>query len=139
MILSCTSLHWLQGEEVQAVYRQAHALLRAGGVFCNLDWMPVEGGRELRVLADAYGHNHEEREATAGSPSWQDWWEAAARVPWLADAVQARERARERDTSRPAEFMPGIRWHEQALLAAGFRATAEVWRVFDSAAVVAVK
>jgi hypothetical protein len=60
-------------------------------------------------------------------------------VHWLTEAMRLRDAERARDATRPAEFMPDIAWHEQALRAAGFEATAEIWRAFDSAAVAASK
>jgi SAM-dependent methyltransferase len=138
-IVSCTSLHWLPAEDIREIYRCAHAMLRPGGVFCNVDWMPLRADQRLRTLADRYRDGHEARESAAGIPDWGEWWEAVRGVQWLTESMRLRDAERASDATRPAEFMPEIAWHEQALLAAGFEATAEIWRAFDSAAVVASK
>jgi SAM-dependent methyltransferase len=138
-IVSCTSLHWLPAEDIQATYRCVHTILRPGGVFCNVDWMPLRSDQRLRTLADRYSDGHAARECAAGTPDWGEWWEAVRGVHWLTEAMRLRDAERARDATRPAEFMPDIAWHEQALRAAGFEATAEIWRAFDSAAVAASK
>ena len=138
-IVSCTSLHWLPAEDIEATYRCAHAVLRPGGVFCNLDWMPLRSDQRLRTLADRYRYGRAARERAAGTPDWDEWWEAVRGVRWLTEEMRLRDAERVLDATRPAEFMPDVAWHEQALRAAGFEATAEIWRAFDSAAVVASK
>lgn len=136
-VVTATSLHWLPEKDVQRIYRDLSTMLRQGGVFSNLDWMPIAHAPGIGAIADRCVQSHEARVAhmTPEIPSWSDWWEAVANEPELAEELAKRQRF----TEWPAEFMPAREWHEQALLAAGFSEAAEVWRCFSSAVVTAVR
>lgn len=136
-IVTATSFHWLPERDVQRIYRDLLPMLRPGGIFANLDWMPIANAPGLGAIADRYVQSHEASVArmTPSIPSWGDWWEAVAQEPALAQELATRRRFPE----WPAEFMPAGTWHEQELLAAGFREAAILWRCFSSAVVAAAR
>ncbi|HEX9030565.1 MAG TPA: class I SAM-dependent methyltransferase [Streptosporangiaceae bacterium] len=136
VIVSCTTLHWVDGPELASIYRAACDLLAPGGAFVNLDWMPRSRGEMYRQAADAEMAVGLTQAESAGALSWQQWWQLAVARPELSDAVRRRD---ELSYERSAEFMPESGWHEQRLLDAGFAEAAEIWRAFDSAAVLAIK
>lgn len=136
-VVTATSLHWLPAIDVQRIYRDISIMLRLGGVFSNLDWMPIVYASRIGAIADRYVQSHEAYVArmTPEIPSWDDWWKAVANEPQLVEELARRQRL----AGRSAEFMPARDWHEQELLAVGFSEAAEVWRCFKSAVVVAVR
>jgi SAM-dependent methyltransferase len=136
-VVTATSLHWLSAIDVQRIYHDLSTMLRPGGVFSNLDWMPIAHAPRIGAIADRYVQLHEAYTArmTPEIPSWDDWWGAAVNEPQLAEELARRQQL----AGSPAEFMPAVDWHEQELLAAGFSEVAEVWRCFGSAVVTAVR
>lgn len=136
-VVTATSLHWLPAPTLQRLYHDLSSLLRPGGVFANLDWMPIAHAPQLEAMASAYVRSHEEDMARIApdSPTWDDWWRAVANEPALSAELLQRQQLVE----MPAEFMPAADWHVQALLASAFSEAAETWRCFSSAVVVAVR
>lgn len=136
-VVTATALHWLPAPLLQGIYCNLSHMLRPGGVFSNLDWMPMTHAPQLEAMVSAYVRLHQEDVARTSpdAPTWEDWWRAIANEPELAaELVQS-----EQLVGIPAEFMPAGDWHVQALLAAEFSEAAEVWRCFSSAVVVAVR
>lgn len=136
VIVSCTTLHWLAEAELAAAYRAAYDLLAPGGAVINLDWMPAKSGEQYQTLAAAQLDEWSRTAEAQGALSWQQWWNLASEQPELHAEMQARSAAA---FGRSAEFMPGYEWHESSLAAAGFTEVAEIWRAFDSAAVLALR
>lgn len=136
-VITATALHWLPAPTLQRLYHDLARLLRPGGVFANLDWMPIAHAPQLAAIASAYVRSHEDdvARATPDIPTWDDWWRAVANEPALAAELRQRWQL----VGAPAEFKPAVAWHVQALLAAGFSEAAEVWRCFNSAVVVTVR
>jgi SAM-dependent methyltransferase len=136
-VVTATSLHWLPAPTLQRLYRDLSTLRRPGGVFANLDWMPIAHAPQLEAMASGYVRSHEEDVAGSGTdaPTWTEWWRAVANEPMLSAELLQRQQL----VGTPAEFMPAGEWHVQALLAAAFSEAAEVWRSFSSAVVVAVR
>ena len=135
--VTATALHWLPAPTVQRLYRDLSTVLRPGGMFGNLDWMPIARAPQLAAMANAYVRVHEEDAARLNpdAPTWEEWWRAVANEPELAVELLQRQQL----VGRPAEFMPAAAWHVQALVAAAFSEAAEVWRCFNSAVVVAAR
>jgi trans-aconitate methyltransferase len=136
-VVTATSLHWLPAPTVQRLYRDLSTMLRPGGMFADLDWMPIAHAPQIAAMANAYVRSHEEDAARTApdAPTWDAWWRAIASEPRLSAELLQRQGL----AGRPAEFMPAAEWHVQALLAAGFSEAAEVWRSFSSTVVVAVR
>lgn len=134
-VVTATALHWLPAPTVQRLYRDLATLLRPGGVFGNLDWMPIAQAPRIAAMANAYVQSHEEDAARTAPDAlaWEDWWRAVANEPQLTAELLQRQQL----VGGPAEFTPAGEWHGQALLAAGFSEAAEVWRCLKSAVVVA--
>lgn len=133
-VATATALHWLSAVDIQRIYRDLSTILRPGGVFSNLDWMPIEHAPRIKAIAERYVQTYT-AQMTPEFPSWDDWWKAVANEPELAEELARRQQLAE----IPAEFMPHGDWHEQELLAAGFSEATEVWRCFGSAIVTAVR
>jgi len=136
-VVTATSLHWLPAPTLQHLYHDLSGVLRPGGVFANLDWMPVAYAPRLEAMARWYVRLHEEDVArkTPDIPTWDVWWSAVATEPALSAELLQRQQL----VGRSAEFMPPVDWHVQALLAAAFSEAAEMWRWFSSAVIVAVR
>lgn len=136
-IVTATALHWLPATDVQRLYRDFSALLPAGGIFANLDWMPITGEPAIAAMAESAVRRHQEQAAQTlpATLTWDGWWDAIAGEPELtAELAQRRQLG-----GRSAEFLPAAAWHLQALRAAGFSEAAVVWRCFNSAVVAAVR
>ncbi len=134
---SVNSLHWLDEPSLRRVYSDLAGLVRAGGVVCNADPIPPEGVDGLIQALDRW--SHASRPAMpAGSLDWEDWWQAAAVDPVLG-ALVAERMERFGGESHPPEFVPSMRWHVDALRAAGFVEAGEIWRHGDSAIVAALR
>lgn len=136
IVVSCTTLHWLGEPDLKSVYRAAYRLLAPGGALINLDWMPAGEGQLYKRTAAAQLTNWLKEAESEGALSWRQWWSLASRQPELQNEIQARSAS---DFERPAEFMPDIGCHENLLIEAGFSEVAEIWRAFDSAAVLALR
>ncbi len=136
-VVTATALHWLPATDVQRIYHDLSTMLRSGGIFANLDWMPIVHAPGIGAITDRYVQSHEAYMArkTSAYPSWSDWWGAVANEPQMAEELARRQQL----GGRPAEFMPASDWHERELLAAGFSEAAEVWRCFKSAIVIAIR
>ena len=97
-VVSTTALHWLSAAELRELYVTLAGLLRPGGLFLDGDHLHVDEtanpvlGRLERAL--------EEREAGRRYPdghagraeNWDEWWQAAAADPALAEAAAERSR-----------------------------------------------
>jgi trans-aconitate methyltransferase len=133
--VSTTALHWLDPEQLAALYRRIAARVRPGGVFVNGDHMPANDP----ALRDLVHLVREARNARAGvndNEEWDAWWEAAQSEPELAELItqrSARAIAHHGSNSlSPAE-------HTQLLLDAGFRSAGTVWQSGDDTVLVAIR
>lgn len=138
-VLTAASLHWFEPEDLAALYRALASILPPGGLFANLDWIPIARAPALQRLCDASMGDWQRQVATqrAANPSpWREWWAFV-----LADADLAAEAAA-RDAMalpQPAEFFADEDWHRSALTAAGFAEVGVIWRSLSSAVITARK
>jgi SAM-dependent methyltransferase len=135
--VTLNSLHWLDEPTLRRVYSDLAGLLRTGGVLCNADPMPPEGVDSLMDVLDQCWRTSRPP-MPAGAPDWEGWWQAAADDPVLAPLV-AERMERFGGESHPPEFTPPVRWHVEALRAAGFAEAGEIWRHGGGAIVAALR
>ena len=136
-VVTAASLHWFEPDDVSRVYREIATSLRPGGLFANLDWIPIAGAPELERVSDAYGRDRERRltpEREGQLSPWSEWWAQTLADPDLA--AEAKERSA-MDVPRSAEHFADEEWHRSELIAAGFAEAGVIWRSFSSAVMVA--
>lgn len=114
------TMHYLPDDRARALYRDARAILRPGGLLLVADLMPNGDVplimRAAQPVAD---------EAAAGL-AWTRWWEEIGAEPAVESSMRQR---RQLFAGRaPAEFTPDEQWHRAAARAAGFREAGVVWR-----------
>ena len=132
-VVTATALHWLEPARVAALYAEAGALLRPGGIFANADHMPDGGLAHLapRVARVAAGR----AVPAAGAHDWDGWWASLTAVPDLAGPLAGRGELRA-DHTRSAENSD---WHVRALRSAGFAEAGLIWRRNLDALVVGMR
>lgn len=137
-ILTATALHWLSEQDLRRVYAQGYGLLRNGGVLVNGDHHADDGLPTLSpLLRDVRRKARALRQDDDPTVEWGGWWETARADPALAPLVARRDLRFGADHAE--EFTPTLRWHEEALHAAGFREVGLVWRGLTDAAVCGVR
>lgn len=126
-VLTATALHWLTPEQVSAVYRDARALLRPGGLFANADHMPDPGLPGLSARVADLDHERATRiRDDTGAADWAQWWSELRDEPALVDAFSVRDRTpHDHDHTRSTESST---WHVSSLDAAGYTETGLFWR-----------
>jgi SAM-dependent methyltransferase len=136
-VVTAASTHWFEPDELSRLYRAISTVLRPGGLFANLDWIPIAQAPELQRLSDAYVRDRERRltlEREGQSSPWSEWWTQTLADPDLA--AEARERSA-MDVPRSAEHFADEDWHRSELIAAGFAEAGVIWRSFSSAVMTA--
>lgn len=136
-VVTAASTHWFEPDELSGLYRAIATSLRSGGLFVNLDWIPIARAPELRRLSDACVRDRERRlapEREGELSPWGEWWAQTLADPDLA--VEASERSA-MDVPRSAEHFADEEWHRSELLAAGFAEAGVIWRSYSSALIVA--
>jgi len=132
-VVTAASTHWFEPDDLSSLYRVIARSLRPGGLFANLDWIPIAQAPELQRLCDACVRDRERRltPEREGQPSpWSDWWAQTLADPDLA--AEASERSA-MDVPESAEHFADEDWHRSALIAAGFAEAGVIWRSFSSA------
>lgn len=134
-VVSSTALHWLEPADLAAVYRQAAAHLRSGGVLVNADNMHLDNGLEALALAAREGR--ERRAGVQDNEDWSSWWQALRADPELAPLVG--DHTADTTIVHSAENGLSVRQHTEMLLDAGFAAAGPVWQSGDDHVLVAVR
>lgn len=146
-VLTATALHWLSEARLAQLYVELAALVRPGGLFCNVDHMPPERGTEIIEAVQSLRNGRRERRRQE-VPDWEEWWRQAAGDQRLADLVAERDRIfstrwpDHESGDHPAAletFYPPASWHIARLGDAGFADAAVVWRGYDAAMVAALR
>lgn len=137
VVLTAASTHWFAADDLPGLYRAIATSLRPGGLFANLDWIPIASAPELQRLSDAYVCDRERRlisEREGQVSPWSEWWAQTLADPDLA--AEARERSA-MELPKSAEHFPDEEWHCTKLIAAGFAEAGVIFRSFSSAVMVA--
>ena len=136
-VVTAASTHWFEPDDLSSLYRAIASSLRPGGLFANLDWIPIAHAPELQRLNDSSVGARERRLTTERkgqlSP-WSEWWAQTLADPDLAAEVMERSTL---DLPRSAEHFADEDWHRAELISAGFDQAGVIWRSFSSAVMVA--
>ena len=129
LVVVVMTMHYLPADAAWALYRDARAVLRPGGLLVVADLMPHDD------LPSVMGALRPDADEAAGL-AWTRWWDEIAAEPALRSSLRRR---RALFAGRPpAEFVPAERWHRAAARAAGFHESGVVWRCGAHAAICAV-
>ncbi|GAA4904444.1 SAM-dependent methyltransferase [Nonomuraea thailandensis] len=134
-VLTSTALHWLSPRQLLSVYTELAAILPPGAVLLNADHLRF--GPEHPTLAEVSARHDEQVQRvafTAGTPTWDEWWALAGRLPELAERMPERER---RFAGRPPQPLAPPAFHLAALRTAGFAEAGTVWQYLDDYVVFA--
>ncbi|MFI9274538.1 class I SAM-dependent methyltransferase [Kitasatospora sp. NPDC052896] len=135
-VVTATALHWLRTDDLLRLYRDLAGLVRPGGVFLNADHAPTPNTPLLNAAERALRRRRQERDRAESVLSWEEWWQAAAADPRLAEAVAARNviyGSHADGESHSAE------WHTARLTEAGFAEAGIAWRSVPDALVAAIR
>jgi SAM-dependent methyltransferase len=129
-VVSLATLHHFNARELAAIYRGLAGLVRPGGLVLNAEGLAAGSptSRLARQLDEA---------RRRGSPPPDGWWEAIGADPDFAEAVEERERLRDRMRGTPRHS--SAEGHCRALRRAGFAEAAVAWRYLDEALVVGLR
>jgi SAM-dependent methyltransferase len=140
-MVSTTALHWLSAAELHDLYATLAGLLRPGGLFLDGDHLH-ENETSSPVLAriDRALEEREDRrrhpDGQAGrAESWDEWWQAVAADPALAEAAAERSRGLVHHSNEGAQLAV----HTSALRAAGFAEVGTIWQRGSSRVLCAVR
>lgn len=129
-VVSLATLHHFNARELAAVYRGLARLVRPGGLVLNAEGLAA--GSPTSRLARRF-----DEARRRGSPPPDGWWEAIGADPAFAEAVEERERLRDRMRGTPRHSSAEA--HCRALRRAGFAEAAVAWRYLDEALVVGLR
>jgi SAM-dependent methyltransferase len=129
-VVSTTALHWLSAVELHDLYVTLAGLLRPGGLFLDGDHLRQD--KTANPVLARLDQALEEREAQRRFPdgqagraeNWDEWWQAAAADPALAEAAAERARGHVHHGSEGAQLAV----HTGALHAAGFAEVGTLWQ-----------
>lgn len=128
--ISATALHWLEPDELARLYQSVASVLTDQGVCLNADHLLFDALAQpwMRALATDERERVRVHLTMAGVMTWQEWWDTALSQPgWEAEAAEYALRWSDKasTTKVSAEF------HLEAMRAAGFVETAQIWQWFD--------
>lgn len=134
-VLTATSMHWFDEEQLRRIYSDVAALLLPGGVFLNADLVPAGDGTGslARSGVELLFRWQAERTRRPGGQDWVSFWQDARCQEEFACLLAERDRLI--GQRPPRVFLPFTR-HADLLREAGFKEVTEVWR-FHAAAIVA--
>ena len=136
-VVSSTALHWLTTRELGQVYRTLARKIRHGGLFLNGDGIMFgRSSPRLRAIARAAGRRYRSKRGRRGR-TWEDWWRAALRDPFLAPEAKLH---RIRFPRAHTWFVtPDLRGVVRLLRRAGFREVELLWSVWQNRVLAAVR
>ncbi|WP_309237733.1 class I SAM-dependent methyltransferase [Streptomyces albidus (ex Kaewkla and Franco 2022)] len=140
-VLTATALHWLRTEQLSALYGQLAGVLREGGVFMNADHMPDASTPRINEAVHDFDRARRQREKSAGSQDWVEWWSEMADDATLADVVAERFRifGNPLNGDHSDGEVQSAGWHAEALRAAGFAEARPVWCSPEDAMVLGLR
>ena len=136
-VVTAASLHWFEPDDLAALYRGIASTLAPGGLFANLDWIPIAQAPGLQGLSDGLMRTWQGQVASPDGSSqspYRTWWALVLADPDLAAEAAAKSSM---ELPQPAEFFGDEDWHRSALSAAGFAEVGVIWRSLSSAVIAA--
>ena len=129
-VVSTTALHWLSAAELRDLYATLAGLLRPGGLFLDGDHLREDDAsspalvRLDQVIEDAEAQRRYPDGRPSGVEDWNEWWQAVAADPALADAAAQRSQGLVHHSNEGAQLTA----HTSALRAAGFAEVGTLWQ-----------
>lgn len=133
--VSTTALHWLEPDQLAALYRTLGALLRPGGVFVNGDHLP-SGDEALTGLARLVRERRAARVGVTENEEWSAWWEAVRADGELSPLADERSR---RAIAHHGSNDLSVQQHADLLRRSGFRSAGPVWQCGDDHVLVGIR
>jgi SAM-dependent methyltransferase len=140
-VVSTTALHWLSAAELHVLYATLAGLLRPGGLFLDGDHLRVdETSHPVLARLDRALEEREDRRRypeghVDGAENWNEWWQAVAEDPALAEAAAERARGFVHHSNEGVQLAV----HTSALRAAGFAEVGTLWQRGSSRVLIAVR
>jgi SAM-dependent methyltransferase len=129
-VVSTTALHWHSAAELHDLYRTLAGLLRPGGLLLDGDHLqedetssPVLARLDQALEEREAGRRHSGGQA-GDAESWNEWWQAVAADPALAEAAAERSQGLVHHSNEGAKLAV----HTSALRAAGFAEVGTLWQ-----------
>jgi SAM-dependent methyltransferase len=130
-VVSTTALHWLTPAALAAVYGEAAAVLRPGGLVLDGDHLREdETAPTLARLGRALIEREVERHP-AGGETWPGWWSAVRADPALAGLVAHRDEIG-LESEHHGSPAGRLSVHVEALRKAGFAEVGTLWQLGDN-------
>ena len=129
-VVSTTALHWLSARELHDLYVTLAGLLRPGGLFLDGDHLHVDEaanpalGRLERALEEREARRRHPDGHAGHAENWDEWWQAVAADPALAEAAAVRSQGLVHHGNEGAQLAV----HVSALRAAGFAEVDTLWQ-----------
>ena len=138
-VLSTTALHWLWPESLVRLFRDLSTLIRPGGLFLNGDHMAFSPDLGAFCRIGEHVNERDQRAAfsESGAEDWQEWWNALAAEPEMAELMAERRRRFPPDGDHGKDTL--LEFYEAALRDAGFREVGTIWQRFDDRVLMAVR
>ncbi|RZT83414.1 methyltransferase family protein [Pseudonocardia sediminis] len=140
--VSTTALHWMDADQLAALYRTLAARTAPGGVFANGDHLALADGG-LTAVADEVRAGRAERARVRDREDWQAWWDGILADPRLDAVTAGRTRAASAHPEPDEQAGPeqigqaqhhhgsnrlSVTDHADLLRAAGYAAAGPVWQ-----------
>jgi len=131
--ISSLALHWLEENEIRALYRGLRLLLRSGGLLVNGDFMPSSQLSHPGGTAERHrGAERDRAGVRSFKAEWEKWWGALVAEPAMRDVLKERQvrmpgRIPPRRTTGP-RIPVSLEAQERALRDAGFRESTVSWQ-----------
>jgi SAM-dependent methyltransferase len=140
VVVSSLALHWLEEDEIRAIYRDLRTLLRPGSLLVNGDFLPSglskrEIGRRRQPAENDRVKGRRDTTLRAFKERWGAWWESLSELPSMR--IPLKERQSRMPGAIPPRRTTGpktpatLEFHQQALRDARFREAQVVWRERD--------
>ncbi len=135
LIVSATTLHWLNAEHLAETFRRAHRALKPGGWFMNSDHIASDDPEMQPVYRELAREKQREAFRAAGAEGWDDFWKNLGRAVGRTDLLELRNADEywEGSDGQPKQL------HISALKAAGFEAVQVHWQDLADAVIGARK
>lgn len=136
--VSTTALHWLNPEQLLAMYSDVAALMPEGGIILNGDNLAYDvTDRVSRKLAKiAQDRARKQLLAQSGVLNWDEWWEAMEKEPALRTAFAERavkqQAADDLYGTRHQSRLSNLSLHALALRHAGCTEVNTIWQCFEN-------